>query len=138
MNNPSEVLFPKEIGALPRIFRFVAERVRDLGIDPEVGPWVDLVVEELFTNTVKYAPNGSDVAIGIERDGSTLRIRVTDFDVEQFDITKEAPEVDVTLPAERRKPGRLGLYLIRTTADSVSYEYRDRNSIITVTKELDG
>jgi len=138
VNDPSERLFPKEIGTLPRIFDFVAERMRALSIDPELEPWVDLVVEELFTNTVKYAPNGRSVAIGIDRDGEGLRIRVTDFDVEAFDITREAPPVDVTLPAEKRTPGGLGLYLIRSTADSVAYEYRDRNSTITVTKRLDG
>lgn len=138
MNDPSEMLFPKEMGTLPRIFRFVTERSRALGVDAESAAWADLVVEELFTNTVKYAPNGGEVAIRIDRDDEGLRIRVTDFDVEGFDITKEAPAVDIELPAEQRKPGRLGLYLIRATADSVDYEYRDRNSVITVTKRLDG
>lgn len=138
MNDPSERLFPKEIGTLPRIFGFVGERLRALSVDPELQPWVDLVVEELFTNAVKYAPNDRSVAIAIDRDGDGLRIRVTDFDVEAFDITREAPAVDVTLPAEKRRPGGLGLYLIRSTADSVDYEYRDRSSTITVTKRLDG
>ena len=49
---------------------------------------------------------------------------LTDYDVDPFDVTK-APDVDVTLPIEQRRPGGLGLHLIRRLMDSVDYEYSE-------------
>lgn len=136
MSDRPERRFRKDFGALPGIFQFVAERLETLGIRGDEGPWVDLVVEELFTNTVKYAPNGGEVVIEIEREADRLRVRITDFDVDEFDLTKNARPVDVDLPLAERKPGGLGLYFVRETSESITYEYRDRNSIVTVTKTL--
>ena len=47
---------------------------------------------------------------------------LTDYDVEPFDVTK-APDADVKLPIDQRRPGGLGLHLIRRLLDSIEYEY---------------
>ncbi len=64
---------------------------------------------------------------------------LTDYDVEPFDVTK-APDVDVTLPIEQRRPGGLGLHLIRRLLDSIEYEYskEQRQSRITFRKTKRG
>ena len=60
---------------------------------------------------------------------------LTDYDVEPFDVTK-APDADVKLPIEQRRPGGLGLHLIRRLLDSIEYEYSKerRQSRITFRK----
>lgn len=136
MSDRPEKMFRKEISSLPDIFRFVAQRMSSLKVDESDRVWADLVVEELFTNTVKYSSGGRDVEIRIDGDEEKLRVRLTDFDVDAFDITKLAPRVDTTLPVTERTPGGLGLHLVRESSDAVLYEYANRNSVITVTKRL--
>ena len=64
---------------------------------------------------------------------------LTDYDVEPFDVT-QSPEVDVTLPIEQRRPGGLGLHLIRRLLDSIEYDYskEKRRSRITFRKTKSG
>jgi anti-sigma regulatory factor (Ser/Thr protein kinase) len=98
---------------------------------------VDFALEEIFTNMVKYNPDGKhDVSINLDKLGDRLRITLTDFDVEPFDVSKaEEPRIDV--PLEERDVGGLGLHLTRKMMDDVDYEYVDRRSIITLTKMLE-
>jgi anti-sigma regulatory factor (Ser/Thr protein kinase) len=51
-----------------------------------------------------------------------VEMALTDYDVEQFDVTR-APDVDTSKPIEQREPGGLGLHLIRRMVDSMEYEY---------------
>ena len=68
-----------------------------------------------------------------------VEVTLTDYDVEPFDVTK-APDVDIDLPVEQRKPGGLGLHLIRRLVDSIEYRYspEDRQSRITFRKTQKG
>ena len=64
-----------------------------------------------------------------------VEVTLTDYDVEPFDVT-QAPDVDIDLPIEQRKPGGLGLHLIRRLVDSIEYRYspQQRESRITFRK----
>jgi serine/threonine-protein kinase RsbW len=97
---------------------------------------VCFIVEELFTNMVKYNPEATrDIALSMGQSNATLTVRLTDFDVAPFDVTR-APQVDVTKPLEERAIGGLGLHLVRQMADTIRYEYADGRSTITFTKTL--
>ena len=128
--------FPRSTAALAEIFAFVAEFLASEGIDGDRAFDLDLVVEELFTNMVKYSREGKDdieIALAREADGLCLTLR--DFNVERFDVTG-TPDVDVSRPISERKAGGLGLHLVRRIADRFEYDYRNRTSTITVWKRL--
>lgn len=132
-----EQRFGRSFGSLEAIFAFVDSFLASEGLAADQAFEIQLVIEELFTNMVKYSRDGrQDIAIGLEREGPRLVISLRDFDVEPFDVTR-APQADVTRPLTERHAGGLGLYLVRQMAEDFRYEYRDRISTVTVVKRLE-
>lgn len=131
-----EERFERRIDALDAVFAFMEEFFASRGISESNAFHASFIVEELFTNAVKYSPGGKEIALELERKDDELTIRLTDFGVEPFDPTG-APDVDTTLPLEARKIGGLGLHLIKRMARDVSYDYKDKNSTITIKMGLE-
>jgi serine/threonine-protein kinase RsbW len=128
--------FPRSIQSLQQIFSFIDECTTAYALPPDLMPSVDLAVEELFTNMVKYQhPGSAEIRIECERVEEALQIRMTDHNVDRFDPTS-LPDPDLTLPIEQRRPGGLGIFLTKRVMDDLHYEYRERTSIITVTKSF--
>jgi len=129
-----ERAFARSFDQIAPLVTFTAETFDRLGIDPLLLPTVDLAVEELFTNMVKYG-GGSDAAVrvGLAAIDGGVELTLVDRDVEAFDVTR-APDVDIRQPIDEREPGGLGLHLIRRMADSVEYRYAKdtRESLITL------
>jgi anti-sigma regulatory factor (Ser/Thr protein kinase) len=90
----------------------------------------------LFTNMVKYNPEGSGrLVLEIDREGDHLACRLADPDSAFFDVTA-APDADINAGAEQREPGGLGLHLIRRMVESIEYDYSGRRSVITFRKRV--
>jgi anti-sigma regulatory factor (Ser/Thr protein kinase) len=116
-------MFRRTFDSLKAIFAFTADFCSRHGVDAGLVPTVDFVAEELFTNMVKYSPEGShEVRIDMTAIDGGVEMALTDYDVGQFDVT-QAPDVDTAKPIEQREPGGLGLHLIRRMVDSMTYEY---------------
>jgi len=132
--------FERSFDSIEHIVAFTAATFADQGIDPELLPAIDFAVEELFTNMVKYSTMSSAaVRIDLARIDGGVQVTLTDYDVEPFDVT-QAPDADIELPIEQRKPGGLGLHLIRRLVDSIEYEYsrESRQSRTTIRKTRAG
>jgi len=129
--------FQRDIEALNDVFEFTAEFTGANSVGESVTYAMNLVIEELFTNIVKYsADSGHDISIHIDLAQNDLLIKITDFDVEQFDITK-ADMADTGKSLEERRVGGIGLHLVRNLVDKITYEYEDRNACITLVKHLE-
>ena len=129
--------FPRSAASLPEIFEFMDVFFARARVgDPHRMP-MQFAVEELFTNLVKYSRGGTrDILLDLRRDGGRLVVSLTDFDVEPFDI-RTAPDVNVDLDLKDRKPGGLGIHLLRRMVDDVGYEYVDGRSTTTFIKQLE-
>ena len=129
--------FARDLRSLEAIFDFVTEFAARHQLSEDQRYEVDLVLEELFTNLVKYSSQHLEqIAIGLDRSGSQLTLVLKDFDAEEFDVTRHEPDGNGGDTGTLR-PGGRGLALVRRYADEFRYDYRDRNSTITVTKRLD-
>jgi len=126
--------FKRSFASLDPIFQFIEDFLGAKSIDAGLREPVCFIVEELFTNMVKYNPGHErDIALSLGHADDTLTVRLTDFDVPPFDVTR-TPPVDITKPLEERAIGGLGLHLVRQMADTIRYEYADGRSTITFTK----
>ncbi len=104
---------------------------------PGVLMSLNLALEEAVTNVMMYAyPAGEKGLVDIEaelKDGK-LTFRITDSGI-PFDPTS-VPDADISLDAEKRPVGGLGIFLVRRIMDIVSYERRDGKNILTMQKYL--
>ncbi len=131
-------LFRRSFDSIAGLADFTREVFARDHLDLRILPTVDLAVEELFTNMVKYA-RGSDAAVrlSLTEIPCGVEVSLTDFGVDRFDPTR-APEVDVHAPIEERRPGGLGLHLIKKMVDSIEYHYDEasRQGRVTFRKTL--
>src|SRR5262249_33221622 len=97
---------------------------------------VDLIVEELFTNMVKYGAGGEpEITLGLRWKAPALVLVLEDVGAPPFD-PGQAPPVDVTRPIEERRAGGLGPHLVRKMAARLEYAHHEGKSRITVTKRI--
>lgn len=128
--------FAREIDSLDAIFAFLGERTSSLELDDKNTFAVKMAVEELFTNMVKYNRDGlGDILIDVYREADEVTIVMVDADSEPFDITS-LDDVDTTAPLHERRPGGLGIHLVRCLMDEVSYEYKNRRTSIRLVKHI--
>lgn len=130
--------FKRELTALDGIFGFVEDFTTTNRVGEDVTFSVKLAVEELFTNLLKHNTGGSDhIDIDLSREENKLVIVLKDFDVEPFDITQTKP-VDIHQPLDERMIGGLGIHLVKSIVDKLTYEYKDRILCVTAIKNLEG
>ena len=116
-------LFRRSFDSIGELADFTREAFARDHLDLRILPTVDLAVEELFTNMVKYGRGGdAAVRVSLTEIPSGVEVSLTDFGVDRFDPTR-APPVDVNAPIESRKPGGLGLHLINKMVDAIEYHY---------------
>jgi len=132
-----EEQFPRAIDSLESLTRFVHGFFAEHDLPADQTFNVDLVLEELFTNMVRHAKGGrKEIAVGLDHVAPTrtLTLRIRDFDVEPWELT-QAPEPDLSIPIEDRRPGGLGIFLVRQFTRRLDYHHVD--GVTTVTAELE-
>ena len=129
--------FKKATSSLSDIFAFLDEQLSGRRVSPADHYAVHFVVEELFTNMVKYGTASSlDVSLDIEIRMHALTLHLIDHDVDPFD-PNDAPGVDPATPLAERRIGGLGIHLVKQMVDDLQYTYAERCSTITITKNLE-
>ena len=136
-----ELKIEATIDNLAKVFTFLSESMENCECDPSVRKQIKLCVEELFVNIAHYAYN-PDVGIAKisidtveEEDGKPKMI--ISFADEGYPYDPLAmPEPDVDAVLEDRPIGGLGVFLVRNTMDSVGYEHKNGQNILTIEKEL--
>ncbi len=101
---------------------------------------IDLAVEELYVNIAHYAyqPEKGDVEVECElseeNDNQIFRITFKDSGKPFDPLARKDP--DITLSAEERGIGGLGIFLTKKFMDSVEYEYTNNCNVLTIKKTL--
>jgi anti-sigma regulatory factor (Ser/Thr protein kinase) len=129
--------FKKGISSLNDIFAFIDERLAGMRVSSADHYSIHFVVEEIFTNMVKYGTGSSlDVSLDLEIRNARLTLVLTDHDVDPFD-PNTAPVVNPMTPLAERRIGGLGIHLAKQMVDDLQYNYSERCSTITIIKNLE-
>ena len=124
---------------LPRVIEWIEEMLQILDVPMKTQMQITLAAEEIFVNIAKYAyaPGVGDAYIRIGYDMGTRTVKLTfrDSGTPYNPLGKEDP--DVTLSAEERAIGGLGIYLVKETMDNVTYVRNHSSNILTIEKTID-
>lgn len=134
----AELTLQASLEKLDEVLAFVEENMEKNECPIKVLMQVQIAVEEIFVNIAHYAyDSGQGTAtIRVEVGGDPLQVIITFIDqgVPYDPLKKEDP--DVTLSAEERKIGGLGIFMVKKSMDDVKYEYADGKNILTISKKI--
>ena len=130
--------FPAKTEALSDVLGFVDQMLDSFQCPMKIQMAICVAIEEVFVNVAHYAYGGGegDMTLGIGYDESSREItfRMTDGGV-PFDPLQK-PDPDITLSAEDREIGGLGIFITKKTMDSVTYAYENGENVLTMKKHL--
>ena len=130
--NHHSLVMRNDIQQIPTL----AEWIDSLDLPQELNMPINLALEEAVSNVMLYAYPGSSGQVLVEAEHSAEQITFTISDSGiPFDPTAQT-EPDLTLSAEERPIGGLGIHLVRQIMDSIHYERKDNRNILTLTKKL--
>ena len=119
------------------VTEFVNAQLEQSGCPPKIQRQIDIAIDELFGNIAHYAydPNVGPATVRVEVDEEPcVIITFIDNGVPYDPLGKEDP--DITLSAEERGIGGLGVYMVKKSMDDISYEYRDGQNILRIKKRI--
>jgi sigma-B regulation protein RsbU (phosphoserine phosphatase) len=119
---PARRAFAPRLESLAGIVAFTSDVYAGDGLEPATRQAVDLALEELFTNMVKYGGSVTNVTVEIAKVPGGVEVTLVEEEARPFDPTR-VPGIDTAAPLEARKPGGLGLHLVRQMVDFVDYRH---------------
>lgn len=116
----------------------VEEMLAPTSCDEMARMQIMMAAEELFVNIAHYAyggePGEAVLTMKILQDPERFHMTFKDHGIPYNPLEHKDP--DITLPAEEREIGGLGIFLIKNTMDQMEYEYRDGWNVLSIEKQL--
>jgi serine/threonine-protein kinase RsbW len=131
------IILANDISEIARLNEFVEEIGNEFSLSPEVVFNLTLVLEEAVVNIINYAYPKEDhelIYLSAKLHNDSIMLVLTDTGKE-FDPTM-APEADITLSADERPIGGLGIFLIRQIMNEGKYERIEGKNVLTLEKKL--
>lgn len=133
-----ELTVEATVESIPVITEFVDEQLEQFDCPMKAQAQIDIAIDELFSNIVHYAynPGTGPATVRVEVVEEPLSVIITFIDqgVPYNPLAKADP--DVTLSAEEREIGGLGIYIVKKNMNEITYEYKDGKNILKIRKEI--
>ena len=131
-------IFPAKTESLSAVLGYVEEILERFDCPAKIQSAICVAIEEVFVNVALYAYPESvgtmTLYIGFDKKTRTITFRMTDQGV-PFDPLKK-PDPDITLSAEEREIGGLGIFIAKKTMDSITYAYENGENNLTMIKKI--
>lgn len=133
-----ELIIAAETERLDEVLSFVDRILEQYNCPMDVQIQIDIAVEEIYVNIANYAYNPevgeATIRCTIENDPLRIIIEFMDGGVPYNPLERENPDLD--LSAEERDIGGLGIYMVKTSMDDVSYRHQNGKNIFKIQKNL--
>ena len=100
---------------------------------PDLVFKLNLVLEELGVNIVNYSGATGDIEISLASDGERVTVEISD-DGRPFNPLLDQETPDISAPLGNRPIGGLGIHLVRSMMDEMSYSREDGKDKLAMTK----
>ena len=134
----NSITLPAAVENIGKITAFVEGKLEERDCPLKKTMEISMAVDEIMANVAMYAyaPGTGDVTVqfGFEEESRTASVTFIDGGVAFDPLAKEDP--DVTLPAEQRKIGGLGIFLVKKTMDEVTYKREDNKNVLCIRKKI--
>lgn len=99
---------------------------------------IRLSVEEVVENVVRYAyeDGAGEMEVNVDMEGSNPMLTITVVDQGVPFNPLDKPDPDITLSAEDRQIGGLGIFLCKKMMDEVTYRYENGCNVLTMKKNV--
>ena len=117
---------------------FVNEQLEALDCPMKAQMQIDIAIDELFGNIAQYAynPDVGEATVRVEVAEDPLSVIITFIDGGMPYDPLTAADPDITLAAEERSLGGLGIFMVKKSMDEIAYRYENGRNILTIRKNL--
>ncbi len=135
---PEEIVLDADTNNLQAAIEFIDKHLAEAGCSMKAQMQLDVSAEEIFVNIANYAyaPGKGKVRIKMTVEGEPPVAKLTMIDCGRQYNPLEKEDPDVSLSAEERQIGGLGIYMVKQSVDDRTYEYRDGQNILTMIKSI--
>ena len=134
----TSITLPATVENIGKITAFVEGRMEEKDCPLKQIMQVSMAVDEVMANVAMYAyaPGTGDVTVAVDFDDGSRTVSITFIDrgVAFDPLAQEDPAV--TLPAEQRKIGGLGIFLVKKTMDDVAYRREGDKNVLCIKKKV--
>ncbi len=121
-----------------KVFQFIEAGLQALSCPLKTCIQLETAAEELFVNVASYAyPGGiGSITIRLTQLENPDRVQLCFIDQGIAYNPLQQQEPDITLSAEERGIGGLGIHMVRKSMDAFTYQYLDGSNIVTIEKKI--
>ncbi len=134
-SNMKDIILKSDLNNLDLILLEIEEFLEDKGVSTKSKLQLELIIEEIFVNICNYSyQNDGEIKIqyGLLENPLRIIMNFIDSGVEFNPLNVDVP--DLTLGADEREIGGLGLTIVRKNADKLDYKYENSQNIFTIEK----
>lgn len=117
--------------SMEQVSGFFEQELTQNGAPVKIISQVNIAVDEIFSNIARYS-GATSVTVGCEVRENRVAMRFVD-NGRPYDPTGK-PDPDITLTAEERGIGGLGIFMVKKTMDLIRYEYADGFNVLSIEK----
>lgn len=138
INDMKQLKVNADISELDNVLAFADTILEEVECPTKAQMQIDIAIEEMFVNIAHYAyPEGqgqATILIDADTEAKSVAITFEDEGIPYDPLKNEDP--DITLSADDRPIGGLGIFMVKKSMDDMTYEYKDGKNRLTIKKSF--